>query len=196
MDEDNLKQLWGTSFKDQRVEIDTDKLTQSLNQKLAYVERKIRIRDKTEISIGLLMIALFGWWLFAVPQILAKLGAGIIVINCVLVIVRLNKAKKVAIKEEPASVIRHNLLVSLQLVKQQIRLSDTIVWWYLLPFFIGVICFFYAIVGSITARTLYTLVIAFVYAYIWYLNKKVVTKKLKPLEGNIVEVLNQLSVSE
>lgn len=195
MDEDNLKQLWGNSFKDQRVEIDTDKLIASLNKKLAYVKSKISIRDKTETFIGLVMIALFGWWLIAVPQMLAKLGSGIIVVNCVLVIVRLNRASKVTIKEEPASVITHNLSISLQLVRQQIRLFDTIVWWYLLPFFIGVTCFLYAFVGSIMARTIYTLIIALIYIYIWYLNKKVVTQKLKPLEANILEALRQLSVS-
>jgi hypothetical protein len=40
---------------------------------------------------------------FAVPHILAKIGAAIIVVNCVLVIARLNRARKVEIKEKPAS---------------------------------------------------------------------------------------------
>jgi hypothetical protein len=193
MDEDNLKELWAGSNKEQKVEIDHDKLIESLSQKVLFMEEQIKRRDNTEIFIGLLMIALFGWWFFAVPSLLAKIGAAIIVVNCILVIVRLRRAKKVTVKEEPSSKINQNLRASLQLLRQQIKLSSTVLWWYLLPFFIGVICFVYAFVSSITANVIYTLIVALVYAYIWYCNKKVVINKLKPLEKNIVEALKDLS---
>jgi hypothetical protein len=196
MDENSLKQLWLDPSHQQKVEINAEKLIGSINQKVFYMKKKIKRRDKREIILGLIMIPLFGWWLLALPQPLAKIGAGIIILNIILVIFRLIRAGKVDVKDDTASAIKYNLMVSLKRVRQQITLSDTVLWWYLLPFFIGVICFFYAFPLPLSGKAFYTILVAVLYGYIYYLNKRAVKKHLRPLEDDLQKALDELSSGE
>ncbi|HEY1870656.1 MAG TPA: hypothetical protein VGG71_06325, partial [Chitinophagaceae bacterium] len=93
MDEDSLKQLWADSSADQRIDISAEKLIESINLKLTRMDRSIKRRDRSEIFLAVLFIFLFGWWIFAVQPVLAKIGSGIIFINCILVIRKLLNAR-------------------------------------------------------------------------------------------------------
>lgn len=196
MDENTLKQLWLNSTREQRVEINGEKLLESINQKILNMDKLIRRRDRLEIFVSVCMIPLFGWWLITVPQILGKVGAGIIMAACLLVIFRLIYARKVNVKEEITSAIRYHLMVSLQRVRQQIKLLSTVLWWYLLPFFIGVICFYYSYPTTLISKVVYTIIVATLYGYIYYLNKRAVKKHLKPLEENLKKALDELLSGE
>lgn len=193
MDEDSLKRLWSDSNKEQKVAINPDILIDSIHHKSLYMENKIKQRDKSEIIVAVLMILVFGCLFYVFPQVLAKIGAGIIVVSCMLIIFRLIRARKVNIKQETSSEIKYHLSVSLQQVRQQINLLNTVFWWYLLPIFIGVLCMYYGLSKSFTSRAVYTVIVTIIYGYIWYLNKEAVRKKLKPLEAEIQQALKELS---
>jgi Flp pilus assembly protein TadB len=196
MDENTLKQLWLDSDKEQKVEIDAQKLLESISKKISNMERLIKRRNRLEIFLAISMMPLFGWWLVVVPLLLVKIGAAIILLSCVLVIFRLTYAGKINIKVDTTSEIKLHLLVSLQRTRQEIRLHNTVLWWYLLPFFIGIICFFYAYLVTLLSKGIYTIIVAALYSYIYYLNKKVVKRKLKPLEDNLLKALDELSIQE
>lgn len=70
---------------------------------------------------------------------------------------------------------------------------NTVLWWYLLPLFIGVLCFYYALSQSFIIKVSYTIVLTVVYGYIWHLNKKAVREDVKPLENGITQALKELS---
>ena len=197
MDDDRLKQLWLSSGNEQRrVEINTDLLIGSLTPKIKSMEKRIRRRDSREILVCICMIPLFGWWLITIPQLFAKIGSAIIIAACLLVIFRLIRARRVNIKEDAASEIRHNLAISLQLIRQQIKLLDTLLWWYLLPFFTGIIFFYSSLTNSILSKAIYSVIVVTVYGYIYYLNKKAIKIHLKPMEEHLARILNDLSASE
>ena len=196
MDENMLKQLWLNSCNDQQVEINAAKLIESVTQKIKSTEKSVRRRDRREIFIAVCLILLFGWWLIIMPRLLSKIGAAIIIAGCILVIIRLLLARRNNIKEDTASAINDLLMVSHQSVQKQIKLLDTVAWWYLLPFFTGAICLYYSFPVSFMSKAIYTITVAILYGYIYYLNKKAVTKVLKPLEENISNLLNELSETE
>ena len=196
MDEDSIKELWLSASKERKVEINAEMLIDSLAKKIKQMERRVRRRDRREIVIGLLMIPLFGWWCVTIPQLFAKMGSAIIVAACLFVIFKLIRARRVSGKEDAASDIRYNLSLSLQLLRRQIKLLDTVLWWYLLPFFTGVIFFYFSLVSNTLGRVAYAFVVVAAYGYIYYLNKRAVKKHLKPLERNLTKVLDDLSLSE
>ena len=193
MDEDSLKRLWSDSNKEQKVTINPEILIDSIHHKSSYMENKIKQRDRSETSVAIFMILVFGGLFFVFPQVLAKIGAVIIILSCTLIIFRLIRARKVNEKQETSSEIKHHLLVSLQQVRQQINLLNTVLWWYLLPLFIGVLCVYYGLSKSLISRVVYTVIVMVMYGYIWYLNKEAVRKKLKPLEADITQTLKELS---
>ena len=196
MDEDSIKELWLSASNEREVEINAEILIDSLAKKIKQTERTVRRRDRREIVIGLLMIPLFGWWCVTIPQLFAKIGSAIIVAACLFVIFKLVRARRVGGKEDATSDIRYNLSVSLQLLKRQIKLLDTVLWWYLLPFFTGVIFFYFSLVSNTLGRVVYAFVVVAAYGYIYYLNKRAVRKYLRPLEKNLTKILDDLALSE
>jgi Flp pilus assembly protein TadB len=106
------------------------------------------------------------------------------------------RARRVNVQNDIASEVQHKLLVSRQLLRQQIKLLQTILWWYLLPFFVGVILFYFASVTSTLSKVIYIVIVAAVYGYIYYLNRRAVERHLKPLEESLTKTLNDLSGSE
>ena len=193
MDDNILKQLWQHACVDQRVEIDPEKLIESLNKNITIMEKLINRRDAIEIGVSSLLILLFGWGIFTMPNTLAKIGAGIIVASCGLIIYRLVKARWIKIQENPAAEIRYHLQVSLQKVRQQKSLLNSVLWWYLLPLFIGVECLSISSLSSFSEKVLYTALVVIVYGYIYYLNKRVVKNRLQPLENELTKMLEEFS---
>jgi len=196
MDEDDVKQLWLNSGKEHSVEINNDKLVESLTNKLKGIEKKIGRRDVGEIFICICLIPLFAWWAITVPQLLGKIGCIIIVAACLLIIFKLVNEKRVHVQNDVASAVQHKLIVSQQRLRQQIKLLQTVAWWYLMPSFIGVILFYFATSTSALSKVIYTIIVATTYSYIYYLNKRAVKKQLKPLEERLAKLLTDLSASE
>jgi hypothetical protein len=196
MDENILKQLWLNSNQVRRIEINSEKLMETINQKVLHMDKIIKKRDGLEIFIAICMMPLFVWWLITSPQLLARIGVAIIAGACLLVILKLVSARRVCVREEIASATQYHLMVSLLRVQKQIRLLSTVLWWYFLPFFIGVVCLFYSYSITFTSKAVYTIVVAALYGYIYYLNKRALKKHLKPLEGNIKKALYELLSEE
>src|SRR6516225_9966077 len=171
MDEKTLRELWQRAGSDQKIEINIEKLIESTKGKLLNMERLIKIRNRVEIFISVAIFGLNIWWLFYVPVFAVKIGSAIIAAGCLLVICRLVLASKINLKQDNTADIKFELMVSLQLVRQQINLLNSVLWWYLLPFFIGIICIFYAYLHSVLSFSIYTLIVALLYGYIWYKNK-------------------------
>ena len=191
-----MKKLWLNSVKEHRVEINNDELVQSLGVKLRQMEKRVRRRDRREIFICVCMIPIFVWWTITVPQVAGKIGCVIIVATCVLVIYKLVRAKKINVKEDAALDIGRSLAVSLELLKRQIKLLQTILWWYLFPFFVGVTLFYFASATGIASKVIYTIIVIALCGYIYYLNISAVKKHLKPLQERLTKILNELSTSE
>ena len=192
MDEHVLKQLWLNSCNDLKVEINSEKLVQSITHKIKSLEKSLRRRDRREISIAAGMILLFGCLLIKRSHWMSKVGAAIIIAGCFLVIINLLLARRNWFKEDTSSVVNDYLWVSLQNVRKQIKLLDTLFWWYLLPFFVGAICIYYSFPVSFFSKAIYTLTIVALYVYIYYLNRSAIVKVLKPLEEYIQKLLTEL----
>src|SRR5215831_14890244 len=99
MDDSTLRQLWLNADQQQRVEINMEKLIETINLKLSKMDKHIKRRDLQEIFIAAIFIPLFAWWMFVSSPLLAKIGSAIILVNCTLVILKLINARKVKVTE-------------------------------------------------------------------------------------------------
>jgi hypothetical protein len=193
MEENDLKQLWLGKGNEPHLEINNDILMNSLTKRMKNMEKQIRRRDYREIIAAICLIPLFTWWSIIFPQWLAKAGCMVIAATCVFVIITLGRARKVKVKEDISSEMKMHLITSRQLLLQQIRLLNSVVWWYLLPFFAGVALFNFGTVKGTVNKILWTVIIAGLYAYIYYLNKRAVKKHLLPMEETVSKMLRDLS---
>ena len=110
--------------------------------------------------------------------------------------IRLPLARRNNIKKDTASAINYHLMVSLQSVKRQIKLLDTVGLVVSSSFFCrsNLLLLFFPV--SFTSKAIYTITVAILYGYIYYINKREITKVLKPLEQNISKLLHELSKPE
>jgi hypothetical protein len=194
MDND-LQQLWIRSESGIRIDINHSKLMESLLRKTQRMDKHVRNRDIREISLSVLMFLVFGWWMIGMPPefLMAKTGAAIILGGCVLIIIRLLLARKIKKTDGFASGLSQYLQISLEKVRKQIRLLNTVFWWYLLPFYTGVVLIFLSFKASPVFKIIFLGVLTAVYAYIFYINKAAVKKTLVPMENNILKALKELS---
>jgi hypothetical protein len=193
MNEQIIKDWWLAAGQDQSIGINPIALAESIHKKIAAMEKQVRRRNFIEILVCLIMIPIFVWQFIKLPQIIGKTGSAIIVLACILVIFKLFVSGRLKTDHDNTSEMAVHLQWSLKQVKQQIRLLESVIWWYLLPFFVGVLCFFYAFPVSIIIKILYSISVAIGYSYIYIINKRVVSRNLKPLESGIKNALAHLT---
>ena len=158
------------------------------------MKKQITWRDRREISVCILMIILFSSLLCVVPTVLGKIGMGILVASCLLTIFKITNARKNKMQEDDTSEIKQHLAIALSQVRQQIDLLTKVLWWNLLPFYVGIICFLFSLPMSFAMKVILSCSIAVCYTCIYNLNLNAVKRQLRPLEEDIIEVLKELSV--
>jgi len=194
MNDNKLKQLWLSSCRSRNVEINAERFIYSTRRKISRMEKQIKWRDRREISACILMIIFFSRLLCVVPTVLGKIGMGILVASCLLTIFKITNARKNKMQEDDTSEIKQHLVIALSQVRQQINLLTKVLWWNLLPFYIGIICFFFSLPMSFAIKIMFSIIVASLYILIYNLNQHAVKKQLRPLEEDIVRVLKELSV--
>ncbi len=196
MNESNLIRIWCSQDQESEINFKNDKLMESLIKTSRRLDKQVERRDLLEIIAALILIVLFGWWLIALPGILAKTGSAFIIGGSLLIIYRLINAKKVKESDTMTSEVRRNLEISLKKVQSQIKLLNSVLWWYILPIFTGVILFNLAFIKSFVSLVIFTLITAGIFGWIFYINKKAVRDYLRPIETNIKNALEELSKAE
>jgi hypothetical protein len=218
MPDEPLKLLWKEIRMPQNIRIDENQLIQNMETIMTDFNRKIRRRDYLEIGAALGVIFIFGRLAYNTIPWLAKTGAGVVVAGALLILFRIlfSRSRK---KEPPLSQdIRGGLLLLREKVAGQIRLLDSILYWYVLPLYAGLVLFVTGIladayskadIGAIVRKTnagtgilvgflgvvlgiLVLGVITFICYRVYRANIQAVREYLQPLKARVEQALAQL----
>lgn len=175
MNEEEMKKLWleqssGVNMKAGLVE--------EIQGRLRALNKKIKWRDRLEIGVALLMTPFFLFIAVVVPFPLTKIGAVIVAMAMLLIVyvLKSNQKKHAAL---PLS-LREQVEEELNFLKKQRYLLSNVLYWYLLPFFIGLSLFFFGMKRSYADFFLLEGIVVVVCAGIWYANKYAVEKEVRP----------------
>ncbi|MEM9648535.1 MAG: hypothetical protein AAF969_08640 [Bacteroidota bacterium] len=135
MIENELIQIWQSSPKHERIKFEKSKLMLDVQSKLNSFDRAVKRRDFIEIGVALVMIPFFLYQVYKQPNALAKFGAICIVAYILFVVYKLLKVKKE--KPSESSSYLEYLKESKSYLEKQMRLIDTVLYWYILPGLIG-----------------------------------------------------------
>jgi hypothetical protein len=194
MNENELNQLWLLQPQPKLKEMDTRTMLILLDKRISRLERLVKRRDRSETTIAIAMIVFFGWLVVKVPFPVSKIGAAIIAGSCILIIYKLKRARKVTIQADPSQDVTSYLKVSLEKVQKQAHLLRTVLYWYFLPLYAGVISFYLPFSASVTAKLIYGIFVTALYGFLYVLNRRAFRRFLMPLQKAIVESINELSV--
>jgi Flp pilus assembly protein TadB len=196
MELDELKSIW---WKKQKVEeqeyLSKEQLVMMLNNKMISFDEEIKKRDWREIGTAIVMSVICGVLLFILDSIWFKLSCVTIILASGLISYKLWAARRTEEGEElnPNVSFKKHLCIEMQKVKAQKKLLKSVLWWYLLPLFIGYLFFMigFNFYWFITAGfVIFGLVL---YAYIWKLNQDAVSKYIDPM---ITDIKNAIQFIE
>jgi hypothetical protein len=189
-----LKELWQQTGEQAKITINEDQIVTTMQKAMSEFEGKIRKRNLAEIAAAVFVIACFGVYFVFTDAWVAKAGAGIVVGGSLLIILKLVSASRSSAKEEElmASDVHKQLLLFKQKVEQQVRLLNSVLYWYLSPLYAGLVLFTLGSRG-VWFSIVFILAITFLFYRIYKMNKKACAQELLPLKKRIEQALQEMA---
>lgn len=206
--EQELKNIWKSSSEIERIKFDLSRLMMDLNDKMKGLERAIRRRDRREIGAAVIGIPLFAYLAYELPFPVAKLAALLNIGHFIYLIIKFRRMQKKKRPVDFAASFTEQLDHQKSDMQEQVRLLDSVLWWYVLPPYLLNIMLIAGIGDPATydwapllkdsvpvmATEKITMImgLGIFYALIVWMNKRAVKKTLKPTISEIDRVLLQL----
>jgi hypothetical protein len=160
-------------------------------------------RDRREAIACVFIIVVFAaYWMFdsywgTAPNAVAKTGIAIIIAGAVEIIVLMQVVQRRGRADFTSVPLNEFLLSEVQMLSRQIALLRHVVWWYLLPLYIGCCVFVIGIGLTFPGGRVFSIVFCladFAFcAFLWWLNQSARKKTLEPLRDALQRTYDGLS---
>jgi hypothetical protein len=191
---DDLRRNWNDEVNQPMIPTDWQPLLKDVQDRCAQLERVIQGRDLREILAALFVVAALGtaWPLLQTSRV-AVAGFFVIAAGAGLITFKLLRARQGPSLPFHASVLefaRHRLAW----LDGQIRLLQTVAWWYVGPLIVGCLMIGWGLAGfnplAFSALALLDLTIA---AGVIALNRHAVRTQLQPVRDEVARLIDALS---
>jgi hypothetical protein len=199
MNPDDFKQAWQTQTSQTRLMIEGDLLLKEVRRNEQYFTAMIFWRDVREVGVALLLVPV---WFYlgaklALPWAWYLMVPALVWVAAYMLVDRMRHHEKL---REPAEPLRQRVENSLAQVEHQIWLLRNVLWWYLLPLILPSLAF----IGQVAwrersggwwtalAATVVVMVVAVVFAGIYWLNQYAVRAALGPRRQELEALLMSL----
>ncbi len=197
MNDQELKELWRRQAPFAAPSISSDaEVIERMNARLRKFGRALFWRDVREVAACVFIVIWFGSYLLRHLSLLSQIGCGVVILSAVMISAVLLIARRLdRVAEGPVSV-SDSLRAQLRSIQRQERLLTNILWWYLLPIFVGAELFVLGL--GISAANGWTLtgVLSFTSVVVYFANRYAVRTKLLPLILDIQETLESVACLE
>lgn len=196
MNDDALKKLWKEQALPASGMLSDEAQIAAIKQMKGF-DQTITRRDYGEVAACLIIIAFFGYDLFFKNNpLLTQAGCVVLILSSVFIAWKLIGSKMRLPKAQPAAPVFDGLKVELLKVENQIGLLKSIVWWYLLPLFVGVMLHHLGGNREIASSLGFLAFVLVVNVFIWWLNQHAVKTTLLPLKRELDLVIHSAETGE
>jgi Protein of unknown function (DUF3887) len=196
MNDDELKKLWQQQPLREPAP-SAAHLISAMQSKTSLLRRYLDARDLRELMACALVIIAFGCFYFTVyREPLSRFGVWIVIGSMIVIAWKLIHTRRTTPPAPPGATVVESLRAELNLVRAQSRLLGSVLWWYLLPSFIGVTVATWGLPVDRFSKILGTVFFIAVDAWVYRLNKRAVSKQLLPLEAQLQSLLHSADTGE
>jgi hypothetical protein len=194
MNEQELKDLWARQKLDAAPPVDARAQIDAMRNKMSQLHRTLKARDFREFAGCAVVIIGFSVSFFVFPYPLTRIGDLINIGGALFVSWKLIESRRRAAGPDAGAPVAEWLAQERQRVHHQAELLRTVLWWYLLPFWVGTNLAFWGLPNQPLALNIaFTVAITLLYAWIYRLNQSARRKQLLPLQDELEALFQQES---
>jgi len=207
--EQELKNIWENSSKTAQISIETDQLINEFDTKMTRIQKNIRIRDVREISASVIGILIFSFFAYEIPFPITKFSCFLSILWFIYVIYKFRKSKLQNSNEELSLSLKEQLVHKKNLLQQQVKLLDSVVYWYAGPSFITNAIFIFGLGNPVDYNwnnkltdfflplTIHDKIgmligLSFFYLFVVWVNKRGARKGVQPILKNIEAIQQKI----
>jgi hypothetical protein len=192
MNEQELKQLWQSQSVPESGPIPQNETVERMKIKTRRFGRTIFWRDARELVACVVISAWAGYGLFHKHSAITHLGDVVLILGCFYIAAKLLTANRLQRAYLNPASVKEFIGGELVKVNQQIRLLQTILWWYLLPIYCGASLVVIGADKGILVDGIDLIVFALTFGFIYWLNQYAVRKSLLPLKAELEQTLKSV----
>jgi len=192
MNDDELKRLWRQQELSSPLQVPDPELMARMKKKMRKFARNIFWRDSREIVACVAGFLGYLYFYLQPYSALSRIGCLVVMLSCVFIagVLLYSRRKHPSLPE--TAPLEDFLRAELAKVKWQAKLLKSVLWWYLLPIFIGIELFDLGKPGDMQDRVVVLMVNLFVFGVIYWVNLYAVRKGLLPLIRELEETLRSV----
>ena len=190
MTDEELKGKWKSPANEDEILLNESKLTEELDSRLKKFERIIRRRNRREITVAFLLMPFLVAGAWFMHPVLAKTGAVLLLLFCMLVVIVLRTVGKMRPDDLSLPIMQYLARYKQYLEKERSLLSN-VLYWYIGPSIMGISLIFigfHRYVPQIVSLLLGVLVN--------YINRRAVRNYLNPLIDKVSYGIDYLAADE
>src|SRR3954462_11951075 len=185
MNDNELKKLWQLQPLREPAPSPAQVMS-AMQKKTSGLRRCLDARDIRELVACVFVIIVFGVFYFTVyREPISRLGDLIVIGGAIFISWKLVHPRRTTPPAPPGATIVESLRAELNAVRAQSRLLGSVLWWYILPGFIGVTVATWGLRIDPYTKIFCTAFFIAVDAFIYWLNQRAVAKQLLPLEAQL-----------
>jgi hypothetical protein len=195
MNEDELKQLWQRQPL-RAPDVSPAQLISAMQKQTSQLRRILDARDLRELVACALVIVVFGFFAYGERILISRIGHWIVMGSTIFIAWKLVHTRRKTPPAPAGATVVESLHAELRAVRAQSRLLGSVLWWYLLPGFIGLLVGTWGMGIDLSIKIGATLVFIAVDAFIYWLNKWARAKQLLPLEAQLESLIHAAETGE
>jgi hypothetical protein len=196
MNDEELKKLWQQQPLREPA-LSAAQAISAMQRQTTLLRRGLDARDLRELVGCAVVILFFGAFYFSVYcEPISRVGDLIVIGSTIFIAGKLIHTRRTAPPAPPGATVVESLQAELNSVRAQSRLLGSVLWWYLLPGFIGLLVATWGLRIDLFIKIWCTLSFIAVDAFIYWLNQWARSKQLLPLETQLASLLHSAETGE
>ncbi|MBK7999741.1 MAG: hypothetical protein IPK15_13755 [Verrucomicrobia bacterium] len=196
MNDDELKQLWQRQPL-RAPDVSPEQLMSAMQTQTSQLRRTLVARDLRELVACALVVIIFGSFISqCISTPVSRVGDLIVIGGAIFIAWKLIHTRRTTPPAPPGATVVESLRAELKAVRAQSRLLGSVLWWYLLPPFVGVTVATWGLQIDPFTKIFCTLFFIAVNASIYWLNQWARSKQLLPLEAQLESLIHAAETGE